>query len=216
MKIHAVRVHPREDSLNGALFETAVEHFRNQGHEVSTLAIYDVMPELLDSANKVIFGGDQNYTKNWVNRRFEHTDFIEEETARVLNSDMIFVQTPIWVYQIPSFLKLYIEQIFIYGKFFRLYRTWKEDFVYKPLIKNKKAFLSITLGGHPNMVDTMVGGDVNNLVGSIKHIFEFTGFEWLNPHLTFKTTAPPEESDDYIGNMKSFLEKQDFFKINSN
>lgn len=211
MKIHAVRVHPKEDSLNGALFNTAVAYFKSQGHEVSTQAVYDVLPELLDSADKVIFGGSENYTQNWVNRRFEHTNFIEEETARILNADMIYVQTPIWVYQIPSFLKLYIEQIFIYGKFFRLYRTWKENYVYKPLISDKKALLSITMGGHPNMVDDMVGGDVQNLVNSIKHIFDFTGFQWLEPHISFKTTAPPEEADDYIGDLETFLEENTHF-----
>ncbi|HKK87830.1 MAG TPA: NAD(P)H-dependent oxidoreductase [Saprospiraceae bacterium] len=211
MKIHAVRVHPKEDSLNGALFNTAVAYFKSQGHEVSTQSIYDVMPQLLDSAEKMIFGGSKNYTKNWVDRRFEHTEFIQEETALILDADMVYIQTPIWVYQIPSFLKLYIEQIFIYGKFFRLYRTWKENYVHKPLIKDKKVQLSITMGGHPQMVDDMVGGDVNNLIESIKYIFDFTGFDWLEPHISFKTTAPPEEAEDYIGKLESFLKENPHF-----
>lgn len=205
MKIHAVQVHPRKDSLNAALYNTAVEYFKEQGHEVTMLNIYEAMPELMASAEEIIFQGD-SYVGNWVNRRIERTNFIEEEVERIFAADFLFIQTPIWVYQIPSFLKLYIEQIFIYNKFFRLHRTWRENFVYKPLIKDKKCLMCITMGGHPNMVETMVGGDIDNIVKPSRYTIEFSGFEWLDPHLVFRTTAPSDEADDYLGNLKTFLQ----------
>ncbi len=206
MKIHALQAHPKKDSLNGALYNTALDYFKEQGHEVSTLDIYEALPDLLASAENVLFKGE-SYAHNWVNRRFERTDFVEEEIARVHAADLVFIQTPIWVYQIPSFLKLYIEQIFVYNKFFRLHRTWRDDFVYKPLIKDKKCLMCITMGGHPKMVEAMVEGDIDNVVMPSRYTIEFSGFEWLDPHLVFRTTAPPDEADDYLGAFRSFLEQ---------
>lgn len=204
MRVHALQAHPNFNSLNGALYRSAVKFFESNGCAVTTQHIYTIEEELTKAASQMYNG---NYTVNWAtaSSRGSITPFIQAEIDNIKAADLLYIQTPIWMYSIPALLKKYMEQVFLFGEIFTLENTDRDDFKINHLIKNKDCFMSITLGGHPEMIAHVVGGDITNLINPIRYMYEFVGFNFLEPYIVTGTTSTARV--DYTGAFETYLER---------
>ncbi len=206
--------HPEQKSLNGFLFNAANDYFEQQGHSVKTTHIYSIMDKINSSAEELYRDHFQdpnslgsNYVHNWSSaaKRGLISEAVKEEIANIKEADLLYIQTPIWLYSMPSMLKNYIEQVFLMNEFFDLKKTWTKDFEIIHLTENKKLFLCITFGGCKEMVDHVVG-NADNIVKHIEDIFRFIGYD-MNFHIIFDTTSPVANERDYKQEMEDVINK---------
>lgn len=212
MNVYSILVHPSRHSLNGTLFDTANELFVNEGHQVQTLELFSIEQRLIEAArtmydNKTKQAGISAYLSNWISGTT--TEFVRDEIERVKSADLLFIQSPIWVYSMPALFKSYMEQIFLFNQFFRLTDTASADnFSIEHLTTGKKVLLSLTVGGSKEMVSHVLG-DSSNITHYPKSVFEnFLGYEFLTPHITWGTTSSRAPNKQYIDEFITHLSNQ--------
>lgn len=209
MNVYSILVHPNYKSLNGALFDTANTFFSSQGHTVRTLELFSIEKKLAKAAHSMYdakpqHAGLSSYLSNWL--LGNTTNFVKDEIARVKSADLLYIQSPIWVYSMPALFKSYVEQIFLYKQFFCLNDTASADkFGIKHLTSEKKVLLSLTLGGSKEMVAHVLGNH-DNVIQYPKNLFEnLLGYEFLAPHVTWATTESTMPNQKYIDDFKIHL-----------
>jgi putative NADPH-quinone reductase len=69
---------------------------------------------------------------------------------------------------------------------------------------NKQVMFSFTLGSGKSMTSSVVGSQ-RALVQPIKSIFEFAGYTWTQPHITWGTTGSREIRQEYMLAFDKFL-----------
>lgn len=212
-KVYSILAHPNKQSLNASMFGAANQFFVDNGYTVQTCALFDHKRDLDKAAaalyDKRFFPNSKlsNYLTNWVNNKKLGltTNFVRGEIEKIKDSDILFIQTPIWVYALPAMLKSYIEQVFLFGEFFNLYDTHLDTgFRIENLIHDKTVIFSITCGGSRRMVEHVMGS-VENLTNPIKSQFEFIGFNFATPHITWATTKTDAYCEEYQANLINYL-----------
>lgn len=187
MKVYGILVHPERQSLNGTMFDTAIEHFQKQKHKVETLDLYRsefdpwaIHDNIIDNTQT------DNYSHKWfsADARDLLPKFSQREIERLKSCDLLYLQTPIWWWGLPSLMKAYIENVFIYNVVFSLdnehSRENKDSTVFK-LLRGKKLLLSFTTGSSEKFM-TEHFNSVENMLAPIIARFEFLGFDLLPLH----------------------------------
>ena len=219
MNIYSILVHPNKVSLNASLFAYANEYFTAQGHTVKTLDLYDRSKELIESSVVMTTTtstdvekyqrSDILYNFSTAGKRDLHTDYIKEQLANLRAADVLYIQTPIWVWSIPAMLKLYIENTFMPNEMFLQSNPASEtEYKITPLMEGKKVVFSFTLGGSETMAAYITGGRTQ-LLTPIKNIFGFVGYEWVEPHLLWGVSERDtleNKQEKYFAKFKEYLE----------
>lgn len=192
MKIYSILVHPNRVSLNSSLFSYANDYFTNHGHKVKTLDLYTHSKELIESAEVMTntSADEEKHNRSDVLHNFSTaskrdlpTEFIKDQLANLKSADVLYIQTPIWVWSIPALLKLYIENTFMPNELFLQHKPASEtEYKITPLMAGKKIIFSFTLGGSETMATYITGGR-RQLFDPIKNMFGFVGYEWIEPHI---------------------------------
>jgi NAD(P)H dehydrogenase (quinone) len=212
MKIYSILAHPNRNSLNGVMFDTANTYFIEQGHDVKTFDIFKNADKILASSNAMYYNKTSTieqkqastYYHNYILEKL-NTEFSKLEISNLKEADLLFIQTPILVWSLPAMLKMYIENVFLYDELFTLIDAWSDkDFEVIPHMKNKKVVFSFTLGSGKAMTTSVVGSE-KALVQPIKSIFEFAGYTWGKPHITWGTTGSREIRGEYLFEFNKFL-----------
>jgi NAD(P)H dehydrogenase (quinone) len=172
VKVHLVIAHPERNSFNVALHKTAIEVFKNKSITFEVSDLYQ------QKFNPVAGQGDitnlpvDDLFQLAKAQRFalENNSFakdISQEQAKLVSSDVLIFQFPLWWWSFPSILKGWIDRVlssgFAYGK----------DATLKP----KKIMFSITTGG-ANSQDEIEYYQ-NKINGLYQDIFGFIGWEVL-------------------------------------
>jgi NAD(P)H dehydrogenase (quinone) len=211
MKVYGILVHPKRQSLNGAMFDTAIDFFQKKKYTVETLDLFrsDFDPWAIhDQITADI--QTKNYSHKWfaADTRDLLPEFSQLEIEKLKSSDLLYLQTPIWWWGLPAIMKAYIENVFIYNVLFSLdnehTRENKDSTVFK-FLRNKKMLLSITTGSSEKfMVEHF--NTVDNMLAPIKARFEFLGYDLLP---TYHGGALSGETDatDQIKKFQEYLEK---------
>lgn len=187
MKVYGILVHPERQSLNGALFDTAIDFFQKKKYQVDTLDLFrsDFDPwaihDQITTDNQT-----NNYSHKWfaADARNLLSEFSQREIERLKNSDVLYVQSPIWWWGLPALMKAYIENVFIYNVLFSLdnehTRENKDSTVFK-FLRGKKMLLSITTGSSEKfMIEHF--NTVDNMLAPVTARFEFLGYDLLPIH----------------------------------
>ena len=192
MKIYSILVHPNKVSLNASLFAYANDYFALQGHIVKKLDLYAHSKELIESAAVMTntVADEEKFNRSDVLHNFSTaskrnlpTAFIKEQLVNLKEADILYIQTPIWVWSIPSLLKLYVENTFMPNELFLQHKPASEtEYKITPLMIGKKIIFSFTLGGSESMATYITGGRAQ-LFNPIKNMFGFVGYEWVDPHI---------------------------------
>jgi putative NADPH-quinone reductase len=133
------------------------------------------------------------------------TEFSSTEIKKLNEADLVYIQTPILVWSLPAMLKMYIENVFLYKQLFTLVDAWSDEkFKVIPHMTGKKVLFSFTLGSGPAMTSYVMGSK-RKLIQPIKSMFEFVGYTWCKPHITWGTTSSSELQEEYIVKFDKFL-----------
>lgn len=212
MKIYAILVHPERNSLNGKLFDQALDFFETKKHTVKTLDLYrsDFNPMAI---YQQVIADDQttNYAHKWFTAEARDLlpEFSQREIENLKSSDVLYIQSPIWWWGLPSLMKAYIENVFIYNVLFSLDNEHSRDsgnsVVYK-LLRGKKMILSVSTGSSEQFISEHFGS-VDSLLAPIRARFEFVGYDLLPIYFSGALSGKTEDVnikdfENYLSNLK--------------
>lgn len=195
MNILIILAHPEPKSMNGAMYNTAIETLKAAGHEVKTTDLYAAGFNPVSDRRNFLQEKNNTFFKQQLEELYavEVNGFaadIETEQQKVEWCDLMIWQFPLWWFSVPAILKGWVDRVFAMGRFYG------QDKIYENgVFKGKKALLSVTSGGKEAFYQkNTLYGDMLTLLKPIhRGIFEFTGFGVLQPHLVFEPARRPEE-----------------------
>jgi putative NADPH-quinone reductase len=211
MKVYSIFVHPNAQSLTARLFNIANKHFVSKGYEVETLDLFQVHDALQESVEILYSNPVPDPVKKYRSSyHHNYTKIISEFSAREIeklkHADILYIQTPILVWMVPAILKLYIESVIVPEGTFVPHDIWSEDFHIDKLLEGKKIFVSLVMGtGIPCC--NYVMGSVDNMLNPIKSVFDFVGYKWMDPHITWGTSQTIDKRQDYLDAFQQHLDK---------
>lgn len=195
MNVFIVLAHPERRSFNGAMFDVAVETFREEGYTVQTSILYEQGFDPVSDRRNFTSLKDPEYFKQQVEEMHatEVGGFaadVEAELQKVEACDLMLWQFPLWWFSVPAILKGWVDRVFAMG------RTYGGGRVYDTgVFAGKRALCSVTTGGPEDAyVNAGFNGDIHSILRPVhRGMLAFTGFDVLAPHLVY---APVRMSDD--------------------
>jgi NAD(P)H dehydrogenase (quinone) len=208
MNILIVYAHPEPKSMNGAMFNTAIETLRSAGHQVKTSDLYDM--EFDAASDRSNFSSTHNH--HFFKQQLEELHAssvngfapnIAAEQEKVAWCDLMIWQFPLWWFSVPAIMKGWVDRVFAMG------RTYGQGNTYETgIFRGKKAMLSLTTGGgKDDYSDGGLNGDMDNMLKPLhRGIFQFTGFSVLSPHVVYSPSRrTPEDRSQELSNWTSRL-----------
>lgn len=170
MKVHLVVAHPEKKSFNFALHQTAINSLESEGITINVTDLYT------DNFNPVAGHDDVNNfpeedyfslakAQRWAQKNNTFVESIKEEQGKLVSSDLLILQFPLWWWSFPAVLKGWIDRVltsgFAYGK--------------GSTLTPRKVMYSITTGGANNNEELEYYQ--NKINGLYQDIFGFIGWE---------------------------------------
>lgn len=196
MNILIVYAHPEPQSMNGAMYRTAIQFLQDAGHSVKTSDLYAMQFNPVSDRSNFT----STYNADFFKQQLEElhatsvngfADEINAEQEKVEWCDLMIWQFPLWWFSVPGILKGWVDRVFAMGRFYK-----NGHFYDTGIFKGKRAMLSLTTGGTP---ESYLKNDLHgNLYGVLRPlhrgIFEFTGFSVLAPQVIYgPVRQTPEE-----------------------
>ncbi|MGW2227281.1 NAD(P)H-dependent oxidoreductase [Streptomyces formicae] len=195
MKILVVSAHPEPRSLNASLARFAVGHLRAAGHEVRESDLYAMKWKATVDADDFPADGDRLHVMDASERATLAaglTPDVAAEQEKVLWSDAVILQFPVWWFAAPAILKGWIDRVFTAG------------FGYGPTLPppysgqqfaGRRALVSVTLGAREtSFSDRGIHGELTDVLYPIQHgLFWFTGIAPLEPFAVYGADALPDD-----------------------
>lgn len=158
----------------------------NSHDSVANKNIMETLGKLLPEADLVQL--DQLYPE----ARFD----VSREQQRLVNADIIVLQSPVYWHSVSGLLKMYIEQVFDYG-----FANGSKG----NALHGKKILVSLMVGGPENMYANEDMFDMETCLYSIKHTAIPCGLEWEGYFYTTgyeKHVRGKEKPEELIANAK--------------
>ena len=193
--IFIVYAHPEPQSMNGALFKTAVQTFLGDGHQVQTTNLYQQQFDPTSGRHNFTSRKNPNVFKQqaeetYANQVAGFVPELEQEMEKLEQCDLMIWQFPLWWFSVPAILKGWVDRVFAMGRVYGGGRIYENG-----LFTGKRALLSLTTGGGPEHYrpDGLQGDMLGILRPLHRGILEFTGFTVLAPHITYSPARKSEE-----------------------
>ncbi|ASU85792.1 flavodoxin family protein [Nocardiopsis gilva YIM 90087] len=192
-----VTAHPEPRSLNAALADFAAEHLRAAGHEVRTSDLYAMKwKATLDADDYPDHPADQRlHVLDAAGRATAEgrlSPDITAEQEKLLWSDAVILQFPMWWFSVPGILKGWIDRVFTYG--------FAHGPGMPPPYSNgglapRRALASVTFGAHePSFSDRGVHGRLKDVLFPLHHgLFWFTALAPLEPFAMYDVNEAPDD-----------------------
>jgi NAD(P)H dehydrogenase (quinone) len=190
-KILIVSAHPEPRSLNGALTRFAAGELRRAGHEVRVSDLYAMRwRPAVDTGD---FPGHDPARRLDVigasGRAYEEGRLAPEiaaEQEKLLWSDAVILQFPMWWFSMPAILKGWVDRVFTYGFGYGVGNVGRALYG-DGTLAGRRAMLSLTIGaGEPSFSARGVHGRLADLLFPIQHgILYYTGMDVLPPFVVW-------------------------------
>ncbi len=187
MNILLVLAHPEPKSFNAALHDAALSHFNFLGHSVETSNLYQLDFNPVSDYTNFINPLDSNFLQIQREERFASSNngfnlHIKREMLKVEACDLMIWQFPLWWFSVPAILKGWVDKVFACGFAYGGGSKYETG-----VFAGKQAMLSITTGAAKDAYEEGgFQGEIENILWPIhRGIFEFTGFEVLEPHIIY-------------------------------
>lgn len=185
MNVLIVFAHPEPKSFNGALYDTAAEALRAQGHAVVASDLYRMRFDPVSDRRNFVGAKVADYLKlqaEELHATATHgfVPALETEIAKVEAADLMIWQFPLWWFGLPAILKGWVDRVFAMGRTYGGGRLYDSG-----VFKGKRALLSLTTGGprEAYLADGL-NGDLDAILRPIQRgMLEFTGFSVLQPQV---------------------------------
>ena len=187
MKILIVLAHPEIQSMSGAMFNTAIQTLKSQGHEVKVSDLYRDHFNPVSGRNNFKTPFNATYFKQQLeevhaSKTVGFAEEIETEQQKVEWCDLMIWQFPLWWFTVPGILKGWVDRVFAMERFYG-----KRRFYESGIFKGKKAILSLTTGGsEDDFQKNGFHGDLHNILKPLhRGILNFVGFGVLRPQVVY-------------------------------
>ena len=188
--IHIIYAHPRGDSLNHTILETAVKHFQLSSH----IHISDLYQMYMEKHPLTKPFGMQKSEDDLVK--------IKKEQQHIATSDLTILQFPMYWFSVPGLMKNYIDQVLESGF------AYPGTFTSSPLHDGRKILFSVTTqSSHEAFTEEGNNGDIKNILFHLATAFRFVGYDILKPFVIFAANNMSEKifseyNDTYIHYLK--------------
>lgn len=119
MKILIVYAHPEPTSLNGSLKDLAVKVLKEEGHEVIVSDLYQMKWKAAADGDDFLSRGSErlSYIQDSKDAFLTGTltADIQEEIRKLLWSDAVVFQFPLWWFSMPAILKGWFDRVYVNG-----------------------------------------------------------------------------------------------------
>lgn len=194
MKVLIVLAHPEPKSFSGAMFQTAIDTFKDSGHDVQYSDLHTMRFDPASDRRNFTSVKDPDYFKQQLEEMYaiEVGGFIPEIEAEIQKlewCDLMIWQFPLWWFSVPAILKGWVDRVFV------MERVYGNGYMYETgRFRGKQAMLSLTTGSREE--DYLAGGfngDIHAILRPIQRgMLQFTGFDVLAPQIVY---APVRQTD---------------------
>ncbi|XP_012586241.1 PREDICTED: NAD(P)H dehydrogenase [quinone] 1 [Condylura cristata] len=196
-----VLAHSEKTSFNYAMKVAAVEALKEKGWDVLESDLYAMNFNPLisreDIKGKLKDTGHFQYAaeSGLAYQEGRLSQDIVAEQKKLEAADLVIFQFPLQWCGVPAIMKGWFERVFTSGFAY----TYAAMYDQGPF-RNKKAVLSITMGGSGSMYSLQgVHGDINIILWPIQScILHFCGFQVLEPQLTYSIGHTPSDARTQI------------------
>lgn len=195
MKVFIVYAHPEPKSFNGAMKDLAVSVLTEQGHQVQVSDLYSMNFKAVADRADFLELENPDFFKYQIeqNIAYEHKKLapdIVAEQEKLLWSDLVIFQFPLWWFSLPAILKGWVDRVMTTG-----FAYGGGKFYDQGGLAGRKAMLALTTGGPPTMYsETGLNGDLDQILFAINHgILYFVGLEVLPPFVAWSVARAGEE-----------------------
>jgi NAD(P)H dehydrogenase (quinone) len=195
MNILIVYAHPAPDSFDCRMKDKAIEVLVGDGHQVQLSDLYAMGFKAESDAGDFtdpIEPAVCNFQSEQIHAAKNHTfspDILQEQ-QKILWSECIIFQFPMWWYSAPAILKGWFDRVLTYG------------FAYGQghSLVGRRAILVVTTGGAPRPFTPEKRLVINNMLDHIQRsILYFCGLDILPPYAIYgAANAASEQHDQYL------------------
>ena len=187
MKAFLVLAHPEPRSFNGAMFRTAAETLRAEGHEVHTSDLHAMQWNPVSDRRNFVTVKDPDFLKLQIEEAHASevggfAPVIETELEKLEDCDLMIWQFPLWWFGLPAILKGWADRVLAMG------RTYGNGRIYeKGVFRGKRALLSLTTGGPAEAyAPDGFNGDIMGILRPVhRGVLQFVGFDVLAPQIVY-------------------------------
>jgi NAD(P)H dehydrogenase (quinone) len=214
MKVLIILAHPEPQSMNGAMFTTAIETLEGAGYEVKTSDLYRMSFNPVSGSNNFTRLKNASFFKQQLEEMYatETNGFaydIETEQQKVEWCELMIWQFPLWWFSVPGILKGWVDRVFAMGRFYGNDRLYENG-----VFSGRRAMLSLTTGGAEDAyIKDGFNGDIFNMLKPVhRGVFGFTGFSVLRPQIVYGPArlSPAEREtalDDWRNRLRNIVQE---------
>ncbi len=196
MNVLIVYAHPEPESLNGSLKNFTVKRLEAAGHAVQVSDLYAMKwKSTLDADDFLDRDPDARFDPALDSKKaFENgtqTKDIAREQEKLLWTDAVILQFPLWWFSVPAILKGWVERVYAYGFGYGVGEhsdvRWGDRYG-EGTMAGKRAMLVVTAGGWESHYGPRgVNGPIDDILFPIQHgILFYPGFEVLPPFVIYR------------------------------
>ena len=144
MRVLIVYAHPEPQSFNSSCLSVSLDVFRNAGHEVIVSDLYAQRFNPVAGPDDVVSRKNDKFFSLGEEQMHASTHALfapelSQEIGRLLRSDLLILQFPMWWFGMPAILKGWIDRVFAFGSAYDFGQTWEEG-----VFTGRKAMLSVS------------------------------------------------------------------------
>jgi len=200
MNVYSMLIHPSENSFNKEMFSAANKLFTDSGHTIETIDLYHSQFDPRELTNNIVNLSDSPYDQKWTYAEKLNLlpVFTICEIEKLNECDILYIQTPIWLWGPPAILKAYMESVFIFNTVFT-----QDDPPFQ-LFKGKKVLFSLTATSSEKMMLRKFRDHQEFLV-HLKNLFELVGFEFVAPFIAWEQNGQFDHRETDINNLCNYI-----------
>ncbi|BAU90729.1 ribosyldihydronicotinamide dehydrogenase [Methylorubrum populi] len=196
MNVLLVFAHPEARSLNGSLRDVAVQELGARGHAVRMTDLYaegwkpvvdhdDFPAQDRSKRLKIAAASGETFAASAL------TVDVKAEQDKLLWTDVLILQFPLWWFTMPAILKGWIDRVyshgFAYGVGEHSDRRWGDRYG-EGTLAGKRAMLVVTAGGWEEHYGPRgINGPIEDLLFPIQHgVLFYPGFDVLPPFVVYR------------------------------
>ncbi|MFK0021182.1 NAD(P)H-dependent oxidoreductase [Streptomyces sp. NPDC090798] len=202
MNVLIVFAHPEPHSFNGALKDRAVQVLEQAGHEVVVSDLYRLGWKAAVDADD--FPGtrldpgflDVSKEQERVSASGLTPADVRAEQDKVIRSDLIIFQFPMWWFGMPAILKGWVDRTMARGFAYGAGRKYDTG-----MLKGRRAMVCATTGTASSLYEPDgIDGDINHILWPVHNgIFRYLGFDVLPPYVAWMPgRVSPEQRAAYL------------------
>ena len=202
-KILIVHAHPERTSLTRELVEVSLETLRQQGHEVLQSDLYGMeWKAVFDERDFPSRSDPQRLSFIDESRHSYATDQqvsdISSEQQKVLASDAVIFQFPLWWFGMPAIMKGWLDRVWAYGLAYGYKNAGNAHRYGDGAFRGKRALLCVAAGGQAiDYSPRGINGPLDQLLFPITHgALYFPGFDVLPTFAAYATAHMTSEAID--------------------